>query len=132
MPRWIVLRERSKLRWGGDLRRHYILSTLASRSDALDVDGWSLAAIRKALPDGRRLPWTREPWVAAATMLGLDALEAVRGRACPFVMDYHDDPIAQNAALGLEACPRDGDVNAVRPQSAREVEVGARRGEEAG
>ena len=51
MPSWVVARERSRLRWGGDLRRHYILSALGSTPGALDVDGWSIAALRPEFDD---------------------------------------------------------------------------------
>lgn len=100
-PRWVVLREGTKLRWGGDLRRHHVLRALAMRADALDVDGWSTAAAREALAATRRWPWQAEPRLASATMLADATLEAVRGRAMPFVVDFHDDPIAQNEALGV-------------------------------
>src|SRR6266571_1300302 len=103
--RWIVLRERSQLHWGGDLRRHYILSALASRADAMDVDGWSLPAIRKATASVRHWPGTRRPRIAAATMLAPEALEAIRGKAEPAAVDFHDDPILQNSTLEIEPDP---------------------------
>ena len=100
--RWIVLREGSRLRWGGDLRRHYVLAALASRRDAADVDGWSAIRLRDALRADRRRPWDAKPRLAAATMLGTDALAAAAGRTVPFAVDFHDDPVAQNAALSVE------------------------------
>jgi glycosyltransferase involved in cell wall biosynthesis len=100
--RWMVLREGSRLRWGGDLRRHHILAALAARSDAIDVDGWSPRLLHETLAQNRRRPWEAKPRLAAATMLAPDALGEAVQRAVPFVVDFHDDPVAQNAALGVE------------------------------
>jgi len=102
--RWVVLRERSRLRWGGDLRRHYILSALAARPDARDVDGWGAPAVR-AEAARVRLPWLKRPSLAAAAMLAPDAIDAIRGRLRPVAVDIHDDPIAQNRMLGVEPDP---------------------------
>ena len=99
MPDWVVAREGSRLRWGGDLRRHYILSALAAAPGALDVDGWSVGALRPVLPLPARE--MRRPRVAAATMLPEPALDLVRDRAMPGIVDIHDDPVAQTRALGL-------------------------------
>jgi len=100
--RWMVLREGSRLRWGGDLRRHHVLAALAARPDATDVDGWSAGRLREALAGDRRRPWGARPRLAAATMLAADALTEAAGRTLPFAIDFHDDPLAQNAALGVE------------------------------
>lgn len=99
--RWIVLREGSRLRWGGDLRRHHVLAALAVRPDAIDVDGWSAASLRDALTTSRRRPWHTKPRLASATMLPNDALAEAIKRTVPFAVDFHDDPIAQNATLGV-------------------------------
>jgi glycosyltransferase involved in cell wall biosynthesis len=98
---WVVLREANKLRWGGDLRRHYVLEALASRADALDVDGWTPPIVREALGASRRGIRLRRPRIAAATMLSMAALDVVLERGKPFVVDIHDDPIAQLEALGI-------------------------------
>jgi glycosyltransferase involved in cell wall biosynthesis len=98
----MVLREGSRLRWGGDLRRHYVLAALASRRDAADVDGWSAGRLRDALRADRRRPWDARPRLAAATMVGTDVLDAAAGRTVPFAVDFHDDPVAQTAALSVE------------------------------
>jgi glycosyltransferase involved in cell wall biosynthesis len=100
--RWIVLREGTHLRWGGDLRRHHVLRALAARSDAMDVDGWSAARVDEALARVRRLPWQARPRLAAATMLAGATLDRIGERATPFVVDFHDDPVAQNRAVGIE------------------------------
>jgi glycosyltransferase involved in cell wall biosynthesis len=102
--RWVVLRERSRLRWGGDLRRHYILSALAARPDARDVDGWAAGVVR-AEARRVRLPRLGRPSLAAAAMLAPDALDAIDGRLRPVAVDIHDDPIAQNRMLGVEPDP---------------------------
>jgi glycosyltransferase involved in cell wall biosynthesis len=103
--RWIVLREATNLRWGGDLRRHHVLGALAARPDALDVDGWSTATVNAAIAGSNRRPWQPRPRVAAATMLADATLDAIGGRAAPFVLDFHDDPVAQNLALGVDMGP---------------------------
>lgn len=100
--RWMVLREGSRLRWGGDLRRHHVLAALAARPDATDVDGWSAGRLREALAADRRRPWSARPRLAAATMLAADVLTAAAERTLPFAVDFHDDPLAQNEALGVE------------------------------
>jgi glycosyltransferase involved in cell wall biosynthesis len=98
---WIVLRERARLRWGGDLRRHYVLGALAEQSDALDVDGWGLNQARTAIAGIRRRPWEAPPRLAAATMVAIEVLSALRGRARMFAVDFHDDPLGQSSALGI-------------------------------
>jgi glycosyltransferase involved in cell wall biosynthesis len=105
MPSWVVARERSRLRWGGDLRRHYILSALGSLPGAVEVDGWSVAVLRPVLParvDGDGMD---RPCVAAATLLPDPVLDLVRDRAIPGIVDVHDDPVAQTRALGLTPDP---------------------------
>jgi glycosyltransferase involved in cell wall biosynthesis len=99
MPSWVVARERSRLRWGGDLRRHYILSALAATPGAIDVDGWSVGALRPVLPVPAA--GADRPYVAAATLLPDPVLDLVRDRAIPGIVDVHDDPVAQTRALGL-------------------------------
>lgn len=99
--RWMVLREGSHLRWGGDLRRHYILEALGARIDALDVDGWSATTLRRALTTDGRRAWQARPLLASATMLAVETLSEAVKRTVPFVVDFHDDPVAQNAALGV-------------------------------
>src|SRR6266550_1890737 len=103
--RWIVLREGTHLRWGGDLRRHHVLRALAARPDAMDVDGWSAARVNDALASVRRRPWQARPRLAAATMLADATLDRIKERTTPFVVDFHDDPVAQNRALGIEGDP---------------------------
>jgi glycosyltransferase involved in cell wall biosynthesis len=105
ISRWIVFRERTNLRWGGDLRRHHIFAALATGTRSLDVDGWSVRRVAEGLASRRRWPWEGKPHVAAATMLTADALSLVAAKAVPSAVDFHDDPIAQNAALGVSADP---------------------------
>jgi glycosyltransferase involved in cell wall biosynthesis len=100
-PRWIVFRERSHQRWGGDLRRRYVLAALASRGDAVDVDGWSPATVRRTVAESGGRWLRRSPLVAAATLLAPDAIDAMAGRAEPFAVDFHDDPLLQSEALGV-------------------------------
>ena len=101
--RWMVLREGSRLRWGGDLRRHHILAALAARPDATDVDGWSVGRLREALAGDRRRPWGARPRLAAATMLAADALTEAAGRTLSFAVDFHDDPLPRRGfGIGIE------------------------------
>jgi glycosyltransferase involved in cell wall biosynthesis len=87
------------------LRRKYVFGALAARSDALDVDGWGTDDVRRALGAGpNRWRWLRgRPLLVAATMLAPDVVRAVSDGATPFALDYHDDPIRQNEALGVAA-----------------------------
>jgi len=98
----MVFRERANLRWGGDLRRHHVLAALGARSDAVDVDGWTQDAVSGALAALPRRLWRSAPSVAAATMLATDTLDLIADRAKPFAVDFHDDPILQNDALGID------------------------------
>jgi glycosyltransferase involved in cell wall biosynthesis len=78
-----------------------VFEALASRADALDVDGWTPPSVRAALGTGRRGLRMRRPRIAAATMLSVGALDVVLERGNPFAVDVHDDPIAQHEALGI-------------------------------
>lgn len=98
-----VLREAGPLRWGGHVRRRYVLEALAATPGAIDVRGWAPEAIARALPP-RRL-WVRRPWVAAATLLSEPAIDIVKDRGRGFAIDVHDDPVAQVRALGMTLDP---------------------------
>jgi glycosyltransferase involved in cell wall biosynthesis len=105
---WLVLQEGDRRRWGGDLRRAFIFRELAERSGATIGPGWSPAIVRAGLATAsgpHRLPSLRRrrPLVASAESLGAPALHEVRRRAVPFALDVHDDPVAQFAAVGVNA-----------------------------
>jgi glycosyltransferase involved in cell wall biosynthesis len=100
--------EGERRRWGGDLRRAFVFAALAERTGAAVVEGWS----RRSVEDGlgrvgaRRRPWRRSgvrPFVATAELLTNDALALVAARTTPFVLDVHDHPALQLAALGVTA-----------------------------
>lgn len=98
---WVILAEAQRLRWGGDLRRHYIFSELARRTGGRVVDGWHAREFRPALLRPRGHLWTRPARVASCEFLDPPALEVVQQRAVPAVLDVHDDPVVQREALGL-------------------------------
>ena len=89
------------MRWGGDLRRHYVFLELARRTRARAVDGWDPRQIRQRLLRPRRHLWTRPARVASAEFLRKEALDVVLARGIPAVLDFHDDPGLQADALGL-------------------------------
>jgi glycosyltransferase involved in cell wall biosynthesis len=98
---WVILAEGKRLRWGGDLRRHYIFSELARRTGGRIVDGWHARDFRPALRRPRGHLWTRPARVASCELLDPAALEVVQRRAIPAVLDLHDDPVIHREALGL-------------------------------
>jgi len=98
---WLILAEGHRLRWGGDLRRHYIFSELARRTEGRVVDGWNVRDFRLVLPRARGHLWTRPARVASCELLDPEALEVVQRRAVPAVLDFHDDPVIHREALGL-------------------------------
>jgi glycosyltransferase involved in cell wall biosynthesis len=101
--RWIVLHEAGRLRWGGDLRRHYIFRGLADRARTTFVDGWSPDVIDAALsqdPRGRRALL-----LASVEMLGREALKIVTTRTRCAALDVHDHAVLQFDAFGLHLDP---------------------------
>lgn len=102
--RWVILAERSRLRWGGDLRRAHLFEVLAERTGATMIDGWSRAAVRSAIRRPR-FGLGRRARIASAEFLGLDALAAAVSGGDPAVLDVHDDPLLQTAALGVSVAP---------------------------
>lgn len=98
---WVILSEGQRLRWGGDLRRHYVFSELARRTGGRVVDGWSARDFRAALLRPRRHLWTRPARVASCELLDPAALDVLQRRAVPAVLDVHDDPVIHREALGL-------------------------------
>ena len=104
MAAWAVLSERSRKRWGGDLRRAYLFEPLARRTGATVIDGWGPAAIRNGI---RRPRWGlgRRSRVASVEILAPQALDVLRAVADPTVLDVHDDPLLQSDALGIAVPP---------------------------
>jgi len=107
--RWLVLAEQRRRRWGGDLRRAYIFRELALRTGAVVEGGWTRGALARALATagiGRwGWPWSRRPALASAELLVADALPLLDRRARPVVLDVHDHPTLQRAALGVPTDP---------------------------
>jgi glycosyltransferase involved in cell wall biosynthesis len=105
---WIVLQEERHRRFGGDLRRANVLRVLAERTDAM-TGGWSAAGLEALL---RRHgaggpPWSRReaPCLGSVESLEAPLLAEVVRRTRPTVLDVHDDPILQLAALGVDPGP---------------------------
>jgi glycosyltransferase involved in cell wall biosynthesis len=101
---WVVLAERSRFRWGGDLRRAHLFDVLAERTNATVVDGWSVSTIRREVRRPR-LGLGRRSRVACVELLGPEALKALADSADPAVLDVHDDPLLQAEALGVALAP---------------------------
>lgn len=93
---WIVLRQGKRLRWGGDLRRHYLLRALARATGATVTGGWTHDALLSTLDaasSGRRR-------LASVELLDPETLDLAVARTVPTVVDLHDEPIGRSAALG--------------------------------
>jgi len=93
-----------RLRWGGDLRRRYIFDGLVERG-AEPLHDHRTFPIRLAIrrhSGPRWQVWRRRTLVAATQMLVDKQLAAVVARGRAAVLDVHDDPLRQAAALGLE------------------------------
>jgi len=121
---WIVLLEEHRRRFGGDLRRAFILRALADRTGARTA-GWTPALAGPLLRAGRGglLPWARRepPFLASVEALEPELLALAMKQAHLTVLDVHDDPALQLEALG------------VVPEAARRAELvdRARRNREA-
>lgn len=100
---WVVLSETGSVRWGGDLRRRYLLERLARATSAHVASGWGIEPVRHAIAavGGGRWPWQRRPVLATAEFLSEGAIAQVRRAALPLLLDVHDQPVAQAAALGV-------------------------------
>jgi glycosyltransferase involved in cell wall biosynthesis len=101
---WIVLLEEHRRRFGGDLRRAYILRALADRTAARTA-GWTPALAGPLLRSvrGGLLPWRRRepPFLASVEALEPEVLELARARTHLIALDVHDDPVLQLEALGV-------------------------------
>jgi glycosyltransferase involved in cell wall biosynthesis len=102
---WLVLREGDRRRWGGDLRRHYLLDGLAAATSGRVLEDRRVdplsAALRELRPP-RWQVWQRPPLVASTELLADKQLAAVRRLGDAAVVDIHDDALLQNDALGIE------------------------------
>jgi glycosyltransferase involved in cell wall biosynthesis len=102
---WLVLREGDRRRWGGDLRRHYLLDGLAARVGARVLEDRRVDPLTSALRElrgPRWQVWRRPPLVAATELLIEKQMMAVRRLGEAAVVDIHDDALLQNDALGIE------------------------------
>jgi glycosyltransferase involved in cell wall biosynthesis len=117
---WVVLAEGTRRRWGGDLRRHYLLRGLAERTSATVLEDWRAQRLARTLRPivGRRWKiWRRRALVAAVEVLDDEQLEPIERYGRPFLLDIHDDPLLQGAALGIE--PSAAAAAAITERSAR-------------
>jgi glycosyltransferase involved in cell wall biosynthesis len=102
---WLVLREGDRRRWGGDLRRHYLLDGLAARTGGRVLEDRRidpLSAALRELREPRWQVWRRPPLVASTELLADKQLAAVGRLGEAAVVDIHDDAMLQNDALGIE------------------------------
>jgi glycosyltransferase involved in cell wall biosynthesis len=107
-PPWLILREGDRRRWGGDLRRHYLLNGLAARTGGRVLED-RRPSILKAnvgeLAGPRWQIWRGRPLLASTELLSDKQMRAVGRLAHGAVVDIHDDTIRQNDALGIELSP---------------------------
>jgi glycosyltransferase involved in cell wall biosynthesis len=115
---WLILREGDRRRWGGDLRRHYLLDGLAARTGGRVVEDRRVAGLTPPL---RELGgpawqvWRKPPLVASTEILTDKQFAPVAKLGEPAVVDIHDDALLQADALGIvmsaedEAAVRDRD-----------------------
>ena len=93
---WVVLGEGRRLRWGGDIRRHYILRPLVHLAEARNVGSWRADVLRAALDEAG----LERPRLASVEFLDREALDLATRRTRPMVVDFHDEPVAHASALG--------------------------------
>lgn len=105
--RWVILREGSRLRWGGDLRRRFVYDGLADLPSAAALEDRRPAVLGRTLRDlvGRRWFVWRRPHLASTEILTDEQLAVVEPWVRPAVVDVHDDPILQAEALGISLPP---------------------------
>jgi glycosyltransferase involved in cell wall biosynthesis len=106
--RWVVLREGERRRWGGDLRRRYLFDGLVEQTGAIVVDDWKASSMARALMaigGRRREVWRRSAFVASSELLADPQLDAVVRHGIAQALDIHDQPLAQDRALGIATPP---------------------------
>jgi len=112
---WLILREGDRRRWGGDLRRHYLLDGLATRTGGRVVEDRRVAGLTPPLQELRGpawQAWRRAPLVASTEILTDKQFAPVARYGEPAVVDIHDDTLLQADALGIVV--PDADAAAVR------------------
>jgi glycosyltransferase involved in cell wall biosynthesis len=109
MRRWLVLREGSRLRWGGDLRRRFIYDGFAALPSAVVLEDRRAAVLRRSVREivGRRWFTWRRPRLASTELLSDAQLRAIEAWVVPTVVDVHDEPVMQADALGVPFAPAD-------------------------
>jgi len=101
---WLILREGDRRRWGGDLRRHYLLDGLAARTGGRVVEDRRVAGLTPPLQELRGpawQAWRRAPLVASTEILTDKQFAPVARYGEPAVVDIHDDTLLQADALGI-------------------------------
>jgi glycosyltransferase involved in cell wall biosynthesis len=93
---WIILGYGGRLRWGGDLRRHFLFKELGIVTRSPLQPSWNREALTTALAER---PSSR-PRLASVELLDRDALELAVARTSPTLVDLHDEPIRQKVELG--------------------------------
>jgi glycosyltransferase involved in cell wall biosynthesis len=100
----VILREGDRRRWGGDLRRHYLLDGLAARTGGRVVEDRRVAGLLPPLREVRGPSWQlwrRRPLVASTEILTDKQFAPVARYGEPAVVDIHDDTLLQADALGI-------------------------------
>jgi glycosyltransferase involved in cell wall biosynthesis len=105
----VVLGERARPTWGGDVRRAFIFSALAVRTGAVQASWQPAQVVQRAIrqADAPRWPWTRRarPYLASADLLPQATVDVLPRLARAVALDVHDDPGAQRVAFGLAPVP---------------------------
>lgn len=109
MRRWVVLREGSQLRWGGDLRRRFVYEGFTQLPAAFTLEDRRPAVLKRTLKAMTGQPWLRwrRPYLASTETLTDPQLTAIEPWVVPLVVDIHDEPLMQADALGIDLPPAD-------------------------
>jgi glycosyltransferase involved in cell wall biosynthesis len=101
----VVLRDRPRSRWGGDLRRHYLFSALVRESGNYIVEDWNDRTLRLSVPKWRRRRWQvwrRPPVVVSSELLRPQLIVIAATKGVLGAVDIHDDSVLQAEALGVD------------------------------
>lgn len=105
---WVVMLERGRQRWGGDLRRMNLFQRLAQITDATTLSGWGDGPIRAEYGRLRTLPTPlalfgrrSRPRLASAEQLPPATIRTAVRVLDPAAVAIYDDPVAQARDLEI-------------------------------